>query len=260
MTLPSFFSPVLSPFFLVAVAVMASGCSHHLGQAPTDLDLRNDGSPQTRNHLYQTYKVAYADGSIQRPVASKYEARASSDVAANYLASSESASAALETPAVALDRFVHDGAFYSVIFGTGIAAGIVLGLYVGVPSALNSIEGGGEIGQASLDAGTQIAYGGLAGLAASIPLIFLADFAIKPAVGALASADYRSSARFFNQELEERISKGLDESLTRSAPVPPIGDPPAFSHPPAVVPQPEPPHEVPSDEEAMDEDPRPISG
>jgi|GEM_PF-1958051 len=165
---------------LVVTAALATGCAHHLGHAPTDLDLRHDGSPQAKNHLYQTYQVAYADGDIQRPVSAQYEADAASDVAANYLSTSPAAGAALETPAVALDRFVHDGAFYSVMFGVGISTGIIIGLYTGVPPALQALNEGGDAGAAVLDGGTQMLYGGLAGLVASIPLVFLADFAFKP--------------------------------------------------------------------------------
>lgn|GEM_PF-1910764 len=65
----------------------------------------------------------------------------------------------------------------------------------------------------------------------------------------MASADYRSAARLYNEDLRARIEQGHDATPTEPQNTPPVGDPPSPTAPP---PQPAPMPEATPDDKVIE--------
>ena len=197
-------------------AAIAGGCAHDtLGAPPTDLDLRNDGAPLARSHLYRTYQVTYGDGRFRRPSSGELTAAAESDEAANYLNTSLPARAELETGAVAFDRFMHSGSLYTVTAGVGMSIGLVSGLSATLPLAYDAMVADRSSAPKELLGVSKAAgLGALVGVVAAIPVVWLIDLTVNPVVRSVAAADYREAANAFNADLQKRIDKAADPSLS----------------------------------------------
>jgi hypothetical protein len=207
-------------YALILPSIFFSGCVHSLGESPTDLELRNDGDAESRNHLYSVYKVVYEDGYFKRPYSPEYRTDATSDSAINYLGASEEAEDALTTVPIAIDRFCQPPSFEASLTGLGLAAGGALGVFVAIQSVqsntqnLNAVTAD-QLMKDGMTVGSGGAAGAMAGLFASVPLAVITSLIARPVIRSIASVDYRAAAKAFNQDLESRIEKQVKEDLVK---------------------------------------------
>ena len=209
--------------FAAVLFALTAGCAHTLGEPPTAYDLRNDGTPESQAHLYNEYKLTYADGNFSRPSHIEYSAEATSDAALNYLLVSEPAQDELATLPVAIDQFNHSPSFYATVVGTGVSVGAALGVFAALQAGAFDqlfLSAGGNapdpVGGATTIASWTI-YGIIWGLVASLPLALIADLTVKPMVRGVASSSYRNAAKAYNADLNRRIAEATDPSLRQPA-------------------------------------------
>ncbi len=215
---------------VVAGMCLSVGCVHNtLGQPPTQFELRNDGTPESKNHLYNRYKVTYADGYFSRPYSLEYSSEATSDAALNYLTDSAEAEEELATLPVALDRFHQSASFYASIVGVFMAMGTAVGMYSSLSQGAfaDIIAGGNQSVQGAQSLALFMVSGMAAGLIASLPILLIAEITIKPIVRSVAGPSYRASARAYNEDLSRRIDAAVDDTLRRQRAHPPVSAPAA---------------------------------
>ena len=202
----------------IGMSSLSVGCMHtSLGEAPTDIDLRNDGADESRNHLYNKYKVVYEDGKFVRPYSVEYRADATSDTALNYVSTSSEAEDAMTTVPVALDRFVSTPAFEASLLGMGLGAGGALGVFLAVQSLqatdINDAVSADHVSESVLGVGWGISAGAIAGFVASVPLALITSMIARPLVRSVASVNYRSASKAFNKDLQVRIDSQTDANV-----------------------------------------------
>jgi hypothetical protein len=222
---------LVAGFAVLTLCSMLGACAHTgLGQAPMDTDLVNDGSPAAQQQLVNDYRVAYADLQLTRPEAdpAKFgfdtlQARATSDQAHTYLASSEPAAQKLQTPGVAVARFVASETFdYSVM--AGFAA---LGAAAAAASYMPALVRDSNSGNVTMNIGTlgwSMLGGALFGWIVSWPFLVLGNALVVPSAEGIAAPDYQAAVIAYNKDLEMRVKTlvrpSREEASATSAPRP----------------------------------------
>lgn len=236
----------LAVFILVALSLISVGCSTtSIGRPPSDLDLKNDGSPEAQRALEKKYRLAYRGGLLERQGATPADvaketgldnveaaaAYAWSDEAAEHFESSELASVATETPLVSFDRFANSSTPPLALQ----AGGVLIGAAVATTLAIVN-------GPAIADPVQQISFiadsgfsGAFIGLVVSLPLVIIYDWTVPPLSGSLASSDYRRGVRAYNVDLARRIAAAAPPEAAPALVPPPPPPPPTSDEPPPPV-------------------------
>ncbi|HEY4221725.1 MAG TPA: hypothetical protein VGO62_10285 [Myxococcota bacterium] len=181
---------------LILVIILASvGCATSSTLTPRPDEISTATPPA---NVLLACRVKYEDGRIVRPgarhdVEVAAAAPAWSAQAATYLAASSEAALALDAPAVALDRAIHDERLQVLLPVGGAIAGALVGASTHDPRALNDSDAIVTVGL----------VGALAGGAAGV---LTASF-VGPAIDELAADDYRRAVRSFNRDLALNAKK-----------------------------------------------------
>lgn len=244
----------LASLLSVSLFVLTSaGCGTlSIGRGPTDLDLRNDGSPEAQQALQKKYALAYRPFSIERPGASTDEVAAEieervaevrtpawSDEAADYLATSAAAEELIDTTPVSFDRFAHGPVPTTMLF----VGSVLVGSGLGMASAVN-------VGSVNAGTAVDVSWGALngavGGMFFAVPLMLVYQLTVPLLSASLASSDYKRAVRTFNKDLEARIVKSADAPkpadapAAASPPMPPMPPPPPAESTSSTAPNPAP--------------------
>jgi hypothetical protein len=215
---------------VAAFAIGAGGCAHTLGPAPSDAQLRNDGSDDARSYLYEKYRLEVRGGDVHRPWAADLVTEGDDAELDTYVARSDEAVAALATLPVALSRWSGSVAMPITLIAAGASVGAGIGLFAGLmalePGGVLSAGIGSGAGQgAGRDAVWATLIGTGAGLVAAVPISLLAWWTLDAIASHAARGDLRRAVDAYNADLKGRIDAGYRPELVR---------PPRATPPPAV--------------------------
>lgn len=223
---------------------LSVGCSTiSIGRPPSELDLKNDGSPEAQRALEKKYRLAYRGGLLARQGATaadiaketgldNVEAAATyawSDEAAEHFESSELALLATDTALVSFDRFANSSTPPLALQAGGVLVGAAVATTLAVvngPAVADPVQRISFIADSGFS-------GAFIGLVVSLSLVIVYDWTVPPLSASLASSDYRRGVRAYNAELARRIAAGAPpEQAPALVPAPP---PPTSDEPPPSV-------------------------
>ncbi len=235
--------------FVCALAlVLGCGCgTFSIGRAPSDLDLKNDGTAEQQRALEEKYRLTFRQGYVERPGVTVEFVEAEtgldveqvitpawSDEAAEHFAASADAFEATDTALVGFDRFANSGTPPLILQASGVLIGTAVGATLAVVNPIITAPPAGaadELAYVSNSAFT----GAVAGLCLSLPLVLVYDWTVPALSAALSASDYRRGVKAYNEDLGQRVTKGAPPST----PPPPVAAPPP--EPPPSSDEPPPP-------------------
>jgi hypothetical protein len=241
---------IVCTLFVVFI-VVGCGCgTFSIGRPPSDLDLKNDGTPEAQRALDEKYRLTFRQGYLERPGVTVEFVEAEtgldveqvitpswSDEAAEHFGMSVAAFEATDTALVGFDRFANSGTPPLILQAGGVLIGTTVGAALAITNPLITAPPAGAADQLAYVSNSAFT-GAFAGLLISMPLVVVYDWTVPALSAALSASDYRRGVKAYNQDLAKRIEQGAPPPSPApvSAPVPPLPPPPPTSdEPPAPI-------------------------